>query len=644
MGQEEARVRLSDEQERLLDAVAHGRDVIVDAVAGSGKTTAIQALCEAQGVGRSVLYLTYSRLLKIDAQARVGNARVQNYHGVVYPSLLAAGLDSSVGESIGTFNARFGELADSFPRYDMIVVDEYQDIVTEYADLLDNIRSLNPGMQVVMVGDMEQKLRSDTTLDAQRFAAAFTDDAARLTFSQSFRLGPEMGELLSRAWNKPVVGVNGGQELLVASPSEALAMALEREPGDTLVLGKRTGAMTSLLNAVEREDPARFNKNTVYASIRERDWQMSYGPETAVFTTYDSSKGMERRQALVHDYDLEHWRLRNRFAGADPTVLRNVFLVAASRGKERIVFVTDKAQRLSVLTPGPRPLRAADDEIGAVPTRAFADLPVVGADYSSPLWASECFDFKYVENVEACHAMLSLERLDDGTGAEIAIERADGLIDLSPVVGHYAEAVYFDRYEAAVELESRPGATGMRAQLFDQLGDDDKALIGPRERAWYDALVLAAVDTNQERYVTQVTARIPDGARAQIVARLAEHLDRSDPVQQPLMLTGTGRDASWEATTAMSFAGVMDVSHGRTVYELKFVTELSHAMFLQLGLYLAMEAFASGSLETEEGVLWNIRTGERWSVRVEDVAAFMDAVVTCVTKQAFTGFEPDGGW
>ena len=154
MGQEEARVRLSDEQERLLDAVAHGRDVIVDAVAGSGKTTAIQALCEAQGAGRSVLYLTYSRLLKIDAQARVGNARVQNYHGVVYPSLLAAGLDTSVGESIGTFNARFGELADGFPRYDMIVVDEYQDIVTEYADLLDNIRSLNPGMQVVMVGDV----------------------------------------------------------------------------------------------------------------------------------------------------------------------------------------------------------------------------------------------------------------------------------------------------------------------------------------------------------------------------------------------------------------------------------------------------------------------------------------------------------
>ena len=38
-------------------------------------------------------------------------------------------------------------------------------------------------------------------------------------------MGPEMGELLSRAWNKPVVGVNAGQELLVASPSEALAMA-----------------------------------------------------------------------------------------------------------------------------------------------------------------------------------------------------------------------------------------------------------------------------------------------------------------------------------------------------------------------------------------------------------------------------------
>jgi type IV secretory pathway ATPase VirB11/archaellum biosynthesis ATPase len=71
-------VTLSDEQRRLLDSVRAGQDVIVDATVGSGKTTAIQALCTEVGRDRRVLYLTYSKLLRADAQRRVKHAKVQN--------------------------------------------------------------------------------------------------------------------------------------------------------------------------------------------------------------------------------------------------------------------------------------------------------------------------------------------------------------------------------------------------------------------------------------------------------------------------------------------------------------------------------------------------------------------------------------
>lgn len=45
-----------------------GKNVLVDACIGSGKTTAIQELCNALPAYKRILYLTYNRLLKLDAK------------------------------------------------------------------------------------------------------------------------------------------------------------------------------------------------------------------------------------------------------------------------------------------------------------------------------------------------------------------------------------------------------------------------------------------------------------------------------------------------------------------------------------------------------------------------------------------------
>lgn len=600
-------VRLSSEQQRVLEVVRDGRDVIVDATVGSGKTTAIQALCAEMGRDRKVLYLTYSTLLKLDAQRRVGSAKVQNYHGVVYPALLQARIKCGIGESIKRFNEAFTSLSSSFARYDLIVVDEYQDVTEEYAQLLRNIKSLNPMMQVVMVGDLAQKVRSDTTLDAQRFAQDFCEQPELLPFTQSFRVGPELGTLLGEAWNKPVVGANTSQQVRYVSYDEALQLISTKTPGDLLCLGSRNGQMSEALNHVEREHADVFNKETVYASIKDGDTSVSYGDDAAVFTTFDSSKGLERPTSVVFDYDERMWDVRNGFPGADATVLRNIFLVAASRGKQEVVFVKPKAARRNARS------------IGFIPVQRFTKLPAVEPPvYDEPLWASGCFDFKYAENVEACFELLDVERLDDGTGQEIRIERTDGLIDLSPTVGHYQEAAFFDGYDPAKEVLQNPKP--IAKMLSEELGTDP----------WQNSLLLTAVDSDQLRYADQVTRRISDDVRDALVARLATRLPRDCASQVPLELAGTA-DQTRGRSTSIVFKGVADAMHDGQVYELKFVSELSHAMFLQLALYLVMGGFDSG-------VLWNTRTDERWSVLVPDRERFLHAVVRCVTKQHYRAF------
>lgn len=598
---------LSDEQQRMVDTAMAGHDVIVEATVGSGKTATIQALCSLAGRDREVLYLTYSKLLKADAQRRVTGARVQNYHGVVYPSLLAAGLSCGISESIRVFNDNFRDLSADFPRYDMMVVDEYQDINEEYARLLLNIKSLNPLMQVVMVGDLEQRVRADTTLDVQAFVRELCEDPVHLPFTASFRMGPVMGDLLGQAWNKPIVGANQDQRVRTVDTATAVEILEHSDPGEILCLGSRTGKMSQVLNEVERRFPEKYNKGTVYASIKDGDMNMSYGPDAAVFTTFDSSKGLERPTCLVFDYDEGMWDLRNKFPNADHEVLRNVFLVAASRGKQQIVFVTEN-RTSSVLA-----------RIGSIPVKRFQELPEKQRPiWNDPWWASDVFDFKYAENVETCFDLLRVERLDAGLGPEIAVERADGLIDLSPTVGSYQEAAFFEGWDAFIELAQNP--SDFAQMMLSELTGEP----------WRDCLVMTAVNTEQERYVQQVEREIPQEVTDELVARLSTQLRPEDASQVSVGLSGRAVH-SRTVSTPIKITGVIDAVHDGVPFELKFVHELTHPMFLQLALYLVMGGH-------ERGVLWNVRTDERWGVEVPDVQRFMDAVVLCVTKQEYRVF------
>lgn len=608
-------ITLSGEQQAVVDAVADGQDVIVEACVGAGKTGTIQQIVSQFSWQKRILYLTYSKLLKQDAQQRVRGAKVQNYHGIVYPHLLNAGIRTGISDSIRTFNRRFDDLSAGFPEYDMIVIDEYQDINEEYAQLLNNIKSVSPAAQVVMVGDMEQKVSATSRLDVQRFAKTFAVNPRIMPFTQSFRVGPALGQMLSLAWNKPITGVNQIQQVHRMSFDEAVEAMRGLEPGALLAMGPRKGSMVEALNRLETLEPAKFNKHTVYASIRDSDQSVQYGPGTAVFTTFDSAKGLERDVAMLFDYSEDNWDVRLGMPNTDPTVLRNVFLVAASRGKSHVVFVDPPGGRKSWQAP----------MIGGIRLHRFRNLPrVERAQYGDdrPFLISNCFDFKYAEDVQECFEMLDRQRLDEGQAEAIEIERADSLIDLSPVVGNYQEAVYFKDYSSRTALS----AYRMGLDMLPELKAKDRD-----HGAWDDSLVVAAADTEQMRYVEQVDASPSQAQTDQLCARLAEQLPADAQIQLKMQMTGRVVYDQKQAST-VKFQGVADVFHENRIWELKFVTELTREMFLQLALYLVISG-------VEEGVLWNTRTDERWLVRVPDSRRFMHAVTRAVTKQDYRAFE-----
>ena len=593
-------IQLSEEQQHFIDAAKSGKNVLVDACIGSGKTTAIQKLCEQLPLSKKVLYLTYNRLLKIDARDKIHrrNVTVTNYHGYAYMLLKRNGISSGIRDLIQ--NLLRSDIR--FPLVDVLIIDEYQDIEQEFAEMLWKIKEANPLMQIVAVGDMQQKIYDKTTLNVSEFIDEFLGAHERLTFTLCFRLSSAHAAMLGRIWKKEIIGVNSNCIVEKMRAEQVVDFLSQQEPEDILCLGARTGDLADTLNILEEKYPDKFNKTTVYASITDDDGNRGVVPDNncAIFTTFDSSKGLERRICVIFDFTESYWSVRVRKPQQSYEILRNIFCVAASRGKERIIFVTNGEALLSEET-----LSAKPEDVN--------QLDIVDI--------SGMFDFKYIESVEACYRLLDVRTISADDLHSIKIRTRDALIDLSPCIGIYQEAVYFDGYNIDTELEfyflTHPQDKGRyKAEEYKSL-----------ERK---ILFLTALETRQQRYITQVEKPLVKRVeKKDLIARLKKRLSSKEKVQVRGNIV-FGTEGGKRAFTAM---GQADVVKGDTVYELKFVSELSHVHVLQCACYMI-------ALDLPRGILWNTKNNQSVEISIPDRKKFLDTVAYAVTKGALKRYYP----
>ncbi len=595
-------INLSDEQLLFISKAKEGANILVDACIGSGKTTAIQRLCNELPFNLRILYLTYNKLLKIDAKAKIKNknADVTNYHGFAYSALHRAGISTGVSDLIQRFNKEKPPIY----HYDVLIIDEYQDIEAELAIMLEIIKSTNPSMQIIAVGDMEQKIYDKTTLNARAFVEQFLGEHIKLEFTRCFRLQADLAQKLGRIWGKEIIGVNKNCKVEEMNLDAAVNFLANQDPQDILCLGARTGDMSEVLNELEENFADKFNKNTVYASISDNDAGATQpSKDSAIFTTFDSSKGLERKICVIFDYTESYWRVRIEKPQQSYEVLRNIFCVAASRGKERIIFINNGEAQLSEKTISTRTQTVEN----------FENFDI-----------SAMFDFKYKEDVEECFSLLKVTPISTSR-TPIDITNKDGLIDLSPCIGIYQEALFFEDYNIDKSIE-----------LWLELNKDRKFLYNEKDGTLPlddKILILVSLETKQNRYRSQVkTPFINESERKQIVERLNTLLNRGDTVQVP----GEIKFAAANGEKLFSAKGFADVVKDGIVYELKFVSELKHEHFLQCACYVI-------ALNLSRGILWNTRNNARYEIQIPDRAKFLDAVAKTITKGVLNKYyQPKG--
>ena len=597
---------LSSEQQDLVRLALDGKNVLCDACIGSGKTSTINVLCNEFDSSKEILYLTYNRLLKLDAQEKIlnDNVTVQNYHGFASKILYRRGIKNvGQGEQIGMVLRKRVPVG----HFDVLIIDEYQDINEEISKMLEYIKESNPGLQIIAVGDMKQKIYDQTSLDIWSFIHKFLGKHTQVNFTQCFRLSHDLAQRLGNIWGKDINGVNKNCKVSTMSREQVVDYLDTKNPKDVLCLGARTGSMVKVLNELEARPGNLYDKNHVYASIKEPDGEKHVAPgaDVGIFTTFDGSKGMERPICVVFDFTESYWCSRVFQPTARYEILRNLFCVAASRGKDEVIFVEPPKK---------------EDRFGLVSDKTLMTPVKMNQEFNTKFDISEMFDFKFDEDVEHCYQLINTTPVFHKDVHEIEIKHSDAMIDLAPCIGIYQQANFFDYYDIDSAIA-----------FYMYLHNDKKvALPASWKSVEEKVLFLTMLMTSQNRYVKQV--ELPFITRAQetdLNKRLSMVFTPDESVQERCELTAM---VDTKAKKKLVISGMADVVKDNKVYLLKFVSSLAHKHFLQCACYM----LATG---LKQGVVWNIRDNMMYEIEIPDPDKFLDAVITCITKQVFAKAE-----
>ncbi|KAJ4418264.1 hypothetical protein N0V82_005655 [Gnomoniopsis sp. IMI 355080] len=371
----------SAEQQVAIDTLLYSdSNLIVDACAGSGKTTTILHLAKA-APEISFLVLVYNRRLMIETEERVqtlklSNLTVLNYHalGVRYYTPECAsdqGLKRVCEDDMPVMNGM------ELPDFSILVMDEQQDMTPILKRFVDKIirdkgfgqaLSINQKLRVVVLGDKRQEVYGFNNADSRFLTMAARPEvfgyinhhgwvsadqtmSNRITkqnvdFINQQMLKKPLGSAMRAVRNMDAHGVAFPRpRYVICDPYEDLLDEVLR----LLTLkGVLPTEIIILAPSVRGSSPAVYLANTLAlrgVPVFRSDSDVSdIAPEVArgkvLICTYHQAKGIERRASIVLGFDQSYHTWYNKVV-EPPLVTSNPQYVAATRALEHLVLVHD---------------------------------------------------------------------------------------------------------------------------------------------------------------------------------------------------------------------------------------------------------------------------------------------------------------
>jgi len=361
----------SDEQKIIIDACVNDTNVIVDAVAGSGKTTTLIGIAKAQP-NKRILGVLFNRSLKEETRERVAKnhlsyLEIHNFHALAkkyYNDDICN--DSGISMLLKEGKSPYKKL----PQWERIIIDEVQDMNPLYFDFMKKvIRDLNnTNLKLTVMGDRYQSiyafLNSDSRFltNAPHIYLSINGPWNKLTLSITYRCNSSICAFLNDCLlghkrlipfdPNPAPPVN----YIYGSPFEARKVLLTAIM-EHLCSGYKPEDIFVLVPSVKmklKETPVKMLENLLVSNYvpiyipneNEKDINnVEDGDPTKgklVITTFHQSKGLERKIVIIYNFDHSYYKIFNK--EADPNALSAELYVSTTRTIHHLYVVHDKKQ------------------------------------------------------------------------------------------------------------------------------------------------------------------------------------------------------------------------------------------------------------------------------------------------------------
>ena len=345
----------SDEQLQVIRSIGKN-NVIVDSVAGSGKTTCILYIAKMRDF-KNILIITYNARLKLETRKRVSELSIFNVDVHSYHSFCVKYYDSKCYT-----DAKLKSVLDSRPpakfEYDLVIIDEAQDMTPLYYRLLCKIYSeINDYPPICIIGDRLQSIYRFNEAD-NRFITMSDKifnfnalDWCRLRLSVSFRLTYETAAFVNYilADNRISVIRSGplplyyNGNLFSNGHEELIDLVTKLPPEEVFIICPSLRGRNSppvLFENNLKQNP-RTTHIPIYVSITSTDTlddELIAGK--LVFSTFHQVKGLERKYVFVFGFDAKYFQYHCR--NACQSICPNEIYVAVTvtRASERLFLIS----------------------------------------------------------------------------------------------------------------------------------------------------------------------------------------------------------------------------------------------------------------------------------------------------------------
>ena len=349
---------ISTEQNNIIQQLLLNNNVVVDSVAGSGKTTSNLHIAKYFN-NHNILLLTYNSKLKLETRGKarkigISNLEVHSYHSFCvkyYDNQCFT--DSVIAKIIKNKNKQLEKFT-----FDLIVLDEAQDITSLYYELICKIYKDNENIntKICIFGDKKQSIFDFNNAD-QRFIEYATElfnfnsyNWAICSLSVSFRITYEMSLFINKCLlkeeriisnkiknNKPRYIICNCFDTLRTFGEIRYYFELGYKPNEIAILAPSVKGIKKPVRLLENKIKIEMPNVMIYVSTNEDeklDEELLEGK--IIFSTFHQMKGMERKVVIIFSLDKSYFTFYKK--KSNQFVCPNEIYVATTRGIEQLTI------------------------------------------------------------------------------------------------------------------------------------------------------------------------------------------------------------------------------------------------------------------------------------------------------------------